>query len=615
MSVDVPEPPVDNQPPAEGTKKAKCKALQECHVRDDQAQQRILFCLQKLAVKQDEVMIVMSQLQFAHFLNNKVYAAAVGKYPRPHDLRADDKHQGDFDMVIIHRKYGLLAIEIKVVGDNFERHSKTPDDAKKKVERRLNRAIKQLKKATTLSARDTPWDVTDEVIGRLAEWWEQRVAKGGPDKAMDDDVYTDLARRFCGPATNVKVFCPRNRDVHLRSEGEGVWETAFRFANNVLLKSHLKLLQRAPLLAYVTGPPGTGKTLMLFIMALEWAGDPAVGTVVILSTCSSSVAVSYLILDLLKERLEEPQRAKVQFHHFDLEHGQLDRASETLLDIAKDGQLCVVADEAVGCVEFDNLCDTLCEKLYDNIDEKEKKLRLWAASTYRRDKPARLLEEPLTEPLRTPPVITREIGKAGVMKDWQDIHPYTDPKAPPPTDGPPVRHVFHAGPQHAGNIVDCLQCGKEVAEVLKDLQVGQSDAPAETRTSDDHPEHLLYRDVFVLTREDELHDDAEDSHGHVIQTASSIIRGLRKAGFPVRLVASDDTAAIREVAVHAGADEVIATSVNTVTGLERKVVVWIQGDKTWDDNSGRMLIASRSSAQLVCVSRPPDEEDEAHGNG
>nr|KAG5699419.1 hypothetical protein BaRGS_016265 [Batillaria attramentaria] len=125
-------------------------ALQLSHVREDQTQQRILHCLQELAEVNEEPMIVVSQLQFGDYLRNPCYAAAASMLPRPFDLRKEEKHRGDFDLLVIHKHHGLLAAEIKTVGDNFASLSglteQRQDDL---VAKKVQQAVKQLNKSGT----------------------------------------------------------------------------------------------------------------------------------------------------------------------------------------------------------------------------------------------------------------------------------------------------------------------------------------------------------------------------------------------------------------------------------------------------------------------------------
>ena len=63
---------------------------------------------------------------------------------------------------------------------------------------------------------------------------------------------------------------------------------------------------------------------------------------------------------------------------------------------------------------------------------------------------------------------------------------------------------------------------------------------------------------------------------------------------PVSVLNSNDTSAVADVATMAMAhDQVVAANSHTVSGLERPVVVWVQGDAVPADESvGRAVCGS-----------------------
>nr|KAG5692904.1 hypothetical protein BaRGS_031408 [Batillaria attramentaria] len=83
-------------------------------------------------------MFVMSSLDFTHYLN-KLDATHAAQFPLPGDLPSTQR-EGDFDVIVIHREYGVLLGEIKSVGI----HGNNPTD--KAVADRVTKAVKQLDK-------------------------------------------------------------------------------------------------------------------------------------------------------------------------------------------------------------------------------------------------------------------------------------------------------------------------------------------------------------------------------------------------------------------------------------------------------------------------------------
>jgi len=106
----------------------------------------------------------------------------------------------------------------------------------------------------------------------------------------------------------------------------------------------------------------------------------------------------------------------------------------------------------------------------------------------------------------------------------------------------------------------------------------------------------------------------------VTSPASAVVRGLRDAGLPVWVVGSDDwhrdVARWQKEAVDAavaGTDRVTVSHFGPVSGLERKVVVWLPGRWSGVDNSysdeliesyDRLYALSRCTTQLIVVEIP-----------
>lgn len=135
------------QPPEAGRPNGTAPPFLESDVRDDTCQRRVLHCFQQLAERLKEVMFVISQLNYKHYLGEPCYSAAAGLLPRPVDLKEVKKDRGDFDLLIVHRFYGLMVGEIKAVGDMFSSLSTSEQKQDIIVAKRVQRAIEQLRKS------------------------------------------------------------------------------------------------------------------------------------------------------------------------------------------------------------------------------------------------------------------------------------------------------------------------------------------------------------------------------------------------------------------------------------------------------------------------------------
>nr|KAG5692114.1 hypothetical protein BaRGS_014277 [Batillaria attramentaria] len=234
-------------------------------------------------------MFVLSQLQYGDYLKEPCYSAgAACTYPRPVDqkLKRKNLNQGDFDVVIIHRKYGLLAGEIKSVGCSSTERGSVPvsdDEVLNPLRKMLGmkkgkrgKKVGQLRKArdvlrhvmSDLSGKPRalcqeldvdsrtvdPVDVclcADQMDDNLAlcRFWTHHLSGNGPDPAMTDSQYTEIVARFAGPATVIRIFCPTARSAlptDLRTEAEFVGEVANRFGANVVQDKTLSIVSLYP---------------------------------------------------------------------------------------------------------------------------------------------------------------------------------------------------------------------------------------------------------------------------------------------------------------------------------------------------------------------------------
>ncbi|XP_025114468.1 uncharacterized protein LOC112576323 [Pomacea canaliculata] len=281
---------VPQTPPGEdGQACPKPAKVQESDIRDDTAMQRVLFCLQRLSEKTKEVFVGISQLQFGQYLREPCYAAAAKYLPRSDNLSPDrprNRKEGDFDVLLIHRHYGLVICEVKAFGDNVNEINMSQQDIDKNIRKKLKDAMTQLDKAEAMlshlvsdiapglrisktiavpnltrhqvqqavsedleltqalcqclgtkepaditglclcsdqmSDRRIPGDVSSDVLREMENWWQRRVTEAGPDSHMTCHVYKTLVARFCGPATTVTVPCTCPPRVSVKTLGQAV---------------------------------------------------------------------------------------------------------------------------------------------------------------------------------------------------------------------------------------------------------------------------------------------------------------------------------------------------------------------------------------------------------
>jgi hypothetical protein len=127
---------------------------------------------------------------------------------------------------------------------------------------------------------------------------------------------------------------------------------------------------------------------------------------------------------------------------------------------------------------FNKSCRYFDGVLQDLHGQLQAGLHVWATSLRHGDRPPLMTEVKLTEPLRSPPSVIREVSLSEYIKpgEFCSTHDYSPCPVPLPGD-PVVKYVRHTRGQrsHTDNlIVTCEQCGLDLAALLHDeLQIGK----------------------------------------------------------------------------------------------------------------------------------------------
>lgn len=132
-------------------------AVDDSDVRHDAAMQRLLICLQIMFKHNKEVLVGLSQLPFNEYLCKPCYAAATRRLPLPAPLPPDltgEWKQGDFDVLLIHRQYGIITCEVKTFDGHVNKQGAPQEnmieETNTEIRRIIQEAIAQQDQAETM---------------------------------------------------------------------------------------------------------------------------------------------------------------------------------------------------------------------------------------------------------------------------------------------------------------------------------------------------------------------------------------------------------------------------------------------------------------------------------
>ncbi|XP_025111709.1 uncharacterized protein LOC112574695 [Pomacea canaliculata] len=126
--------------------------VQDSDIREDKAMERLLVCLQTMSEQNKEVLVGISHLRYGQYLGEPCYAAAAAHLPStktfPSGLSRD--RQGNFDLLLIHRHYGLVVCQVKAFGSNWSKCDMFQQDICSNLKIKLKEAIQSLNKAEAM---------------------------------------------------------------------------------------------------------------------------------------------------------------------------------------------------------------------------------------------------------------------------------------------------------------------------------------------------------------------------------------------------------------------------------------------------------------------------------
>ncbi|XP_025112599.1 uncharacterized protein LOC112575165 isoform X2 [Pomacea canaliculata] len=621
-------------------------------LRHDRAMQHVIHYLRHMAEQYQEQMFVLTQFSYDDYLRCPSPEYTGHHLPVPGGLEGGthDQDIGCFDVLIIHRYYGVVVGVVKTVRDK--------DDGREDWEQRkdelliseMSEGLRQLQRAESmiqhlmsdmslipvvrralmfpnitkstlrrafyrtskgkddktmettielclcadhLSHPSRPWDVDSNVMTVFREWWQGLRSSASHGPAMSDDVYQDMIARFCGPAT-VSAF--EIDDVKYsplpKTLSEAVMLTGELFERLTLSLDMANLLQEPRVC--LAGPHGTGKSKTLALVGKTWISEGH--TVHVINTCAErSDAITQLYNLLLQYSTGHSPDTHVKsvirmFCNIDSSR-EIDDTIRSLISEKKGKTYCALIDEPDEDKEKLKNLQEFLQKLNERLPDN----RVWVAISRHNFNPPGWTVEPLKIPFTCPPSVMR--------KACQKTHEalFSTNSNLLPTDGLPVKFICHTGQDHAEKEPrDCEACGNQIVRFFtRDLRVVNQDTqnteylqPTSLQTAGGQSPSIQWKDVLFLF-EIKVTED------------SPMIQLLKDSGIPVQVINSGETRNVQMTNVKDNKHIVLAENVDFSCFQKKKVVVYVEGAKkrSYSAKWSKQL-SFRCTSQLIVVRIP-----------
>ncbi|PVD21812.1 hypothetical protein C0Q70_17614 [Pomacea canaliculata] len=416
----------------------------EDDIKHDKAMQDILQNLYHVADSEKEAMFVISQFDYNSYLTTLKDTISGHQLPMPAKLRQQDQNYGDFDLLIVHRQYGLVVVVVKTCsvgsGDGQD-DTKLVDEVKKGVNQLLD---------------------AEHMLQHLLsdQQWNLAVHKTLMLPNVSEEVLRDELEKH-----SLEGLVDRNL-----------------FETTILHEDHLSVLKDPPPLVGLCGPPCTGKTRTLELIGRRWMSEGH--EVHVVSLWQTSLAASSMLCEVLGKKTNSSHReegsqapqGRVVPMAFDLKRDNVKDIVRSIKDKpVQKGALFILCDE----VEHDGgntLFIYFCEKLLKKVPT----LHLWYASCFTENSTTNWQVKVLIRPISCPPVILKEKQLSGVTEFYKIPNWALDSNTRTPTEGPPIKYVYHGGEEHSeGDPQGCQSCLEELIRYLQPLFMGKAPLTSE----------------------------------------------------------------------------------------------------------------------------------------
>ncbi|XP_025112299.1 uncharacterized protein LOC112575025 [Pomacea canaliculata] len=337
-----------------GEKVVVMEAAPDDTLRHDHAIQHVLNCLRHLADRDQQAMFVLSQFTCDDYLASVDEQFAHHKLPMPSDLTRRDKDYENFDVLIVHRQYGVVVVVVKAsvctadMGVEIRDNERVVQDLREAVkqldgaERMLKHLMADVRPDTTIrktlmlpnlslkflkeilgkhqceaealrhcTGLTELFDISgeclcadqlhsDNMVDQLHVWLQRHTTGSSTDPILSENNYQTILSRFCGVATRPYLTLPDGRRVCTPSSlQQAVSLTGELFNGAIIHPEHQQLVTAAPPRVFLSGPPGSGKTTSLVLMGKQWLSEGH--KVCVLSTWGENQTSSKFLYGMLTE--------------------------------------------------------------------------------------------------------------------------------------------------------------------------------------------------------------------------------------------------------------------------------------------------------------------------
>ncbi|XP_076447940.1 uncharacterized protein LOC143284796 [Babylonia areolata] len=454
--------------------------------------------------------------------------------PRP----SDKGQRGEIDILLLHRNGGVVLIEVKATGHASSPGTSSEEDLQLALQRRVERAWKQLRNGrdilqyvmpdlclpevtlvvafpyvtretltqavSTLSldpnlqflCKDdlnplipgnplSPSQAAESNAGCSPQdvdipglsWWQNTICYD-VSKHLSVDSMKTIVGRICGLMSVVSVWTVNRPRLEVRTTAQAIMESGRRLADIVLLPCQTELLAQPSLhRLWLTGPMGSGKTLMLQLKGRHWLKEGRRVIVINVRIASRGRPQGHVLEESIRRGMDgHSGPGSVERHDVALDELQFESLQRKLAAGGPTENACFVVDELL--TDMSVIIQTLAQHYPD--------CPIWCVAACVSPVPNTFLNFKLGSVLRSPPSVQLMLKELDLNSKHKFAYMTRSATGGLPCDGPPIIFIEHFKHNTQVRHLDCSQCANELADILENkvgLKLHPSSPEADNSTT------------------------------------------------------------------------------------------------------------------------------------